>query len=77
MVKLGRIRIIIQLIVGIAILLWLLELANSSNVFASILQVNPLNLIAAASFFIIASTFVALALYAPLKHSNPVASVRR
>jgi len=77
MVKLGRLRIIIQLIVGIAILLWLLELANSSNVFASILQVNPLNLIAAASFFIIASTFVALALYAPLKHSNPAASVRK
>ena len=77
MVKLARIRIIIQLVVGVAILLWLLQLANSSNVFASILQVNPLNLIAAASFFIIASTFVALALYAPLKHSNPAASVRK
>jgi uncharacterized membrane protein YbhN (UPF0104 family) len=75
MVKLGRFRIIVQFVVGVAILLWLLQLANSSNVFATILQVDPFNLITAAAFFIIASTFVALALYAPLKRSNPTAPV--
>ena len=77
MVKFARIRIIVQLVVGVAILLWLLQLANSSNVFATILQFNLLNLIGAAAFFIVASTFVALALYTPLKRSNPNASVRR
>lgn len=77
MVKFGRIKIVIQLIVGVAILLWLLQLTNSSDVFATILQFNPLNLIGAAAFFIIASTFVALALYTPLRHSNPTASVRK
>jgi len=77
MVKFARIRIIIQLIVGVAILLWLLQLANLGSVFATILQVNLINLIGAAAFFIVASTFVALALYTPLKRSNPNASVRR
>jgi uncharacterized membrane protein YbhN (UPF0104 family) len=76
MAKFGYLRIIFQLVVGVAILLWLLQLANSSSVFATILQFNPLNLIGAAAFFIVASTFVALALYTPLKQSNPNASVR-
>lgn len=74
MIKFKQLRIIIQLIVGIAILIWLLQLADVANVFTTILQINPLNLIAAALFFITASTFVALALYAPLKQSNPTAS---
>jgi len=77
MVKLGRLRVVIQLIVGVAIILWLLQLADIGNVFATILQVNPLNLIAAAVFFIVASTFVALALYTPLKQSNPKASAHK
>jgi uncharacterized membrane protein YbhN (UPF0104 family) len=76
MAKFRHVRIIVQLVVGVAILLWLLQLANSSSVFATILQFNPLNLIGAAAFFIVASTFVALALYTPLKQSNPNASVR-
>lgn len=76
MAKLGRIKTIIQLIVGIAILLWLLQLANSSEVFAAILQFNPINLIGAVAFFITASTFVALALCITLRRSNPDAPLR-
>jgi len=76
MVKLKSIRIVIQLIVGVAILLWLLQLANSSEVFASILQFNPINLIGAVAFFITASTFVALALCTTLRRSNPAAPLR-
>ena len=71
------IKIIIQVIVGVAILLWLLQLANSSEVFASILQFNPVNLIGAVAFFITASTFVALALCTTLRRSNPNAPLRK
>ncbi len=74
--KIERIKIVIQLIVGIAILLWLLQLANSSEVFATILQFNPINLIGAVAFFITASTFVALALCITLRRSNPDAPLR-
>ena len=77
MVKLGRMKIVIQLVIGVAILLWLLQLANLGDVFAAILQVNLLNLIGAAAFFVTSSTFVGLALYAPLRHSNPTASIRK
>ena len=77
MIKLKSIRIVIQLIVGVAILLWLLQLANSSEVFASILQFNPINLIGAVAFFITASTFVALALCTTLRRSNPNAPLRK
>ncbi len=77
MVKLGRVKIVIQLIVGVAILLWLLQLANSSEVFASILQFNFINLIGAVAFFITASTFVALALCTALRRSNQTAPLRK
>ena len=75
--QLKNIKIIIQVIVGVAILLWLLQLANSSEVFASILQFNPVNLIGAVAFFITASTFVALALCTTLRRSNPNAPLRK
>ncbi len=73
MAKFGRVKIVIQLIVGVAILLWLLQLANSGEVFAVILQFNPINLIGAIAFFITASTFTALALCTTLRRSNPTA----
>ncbi len=76
MVKLKRMRSVIQLIVGVAILLWLLQIANSSEVFASILKFKPINLIGAVAFFVTASTFVALALCTTLRRSNPNASLR-
>ncbi|MCW4007611.1 MAG: flippase-like domain-containing protein [Candidatus Bathyarchaeota archaeon] len=76
MTKLSRIKVIIQLIVGVAILLWLLQIANSGEVFATILQFNPVNLIGAVAFFITASTFVALALCVTLRRSNPDAPLR-
>ncbi|MBN1245329.1 flippase-like domain-containing protein [Candidatus Bathyarchaeota archaeon] len=76
MAKLKSIKIVIQIIVGVAILLWLLQLANSSEVLASILQFNPINLIGAVAFFITASTFVALALCTTLRRSNPNAPLR-
>ena len=76
MAKLGRVKIVIQLIVGIAILLWLLQLANLGEVFATILRFNPVTLIGAVAFFITASTFVALALCTTLRGSNPTVPLR-
>lgn len=77
MAKLGRVKIVIQLIVGVAILLWLLQLANLSDVFAIILRFNPVTLIGAVAFFITASTFVALALCTTLRNSNPTVPLRK
>jgi uncharacterized membrane protein YbhN (UPF0104 family) len=56
-------------------LLWLLQVANIGDTFAAILQVNPLNLVGAALFFVLASTLVALALYVPIRELNPTAPV--
>ena len=70
-----RKRTIIQLIIGIALLLWLLQVANVGDTFAAILQVNVPSIIAAAALFITASTLVGLALYVPLRHANPNASI--
>ena len=67
---------LVQLIVGVAILLWLLQLANIRETFTAILQVNALNVIGAAACFILSSTLVALALYVPLRETNPNVSVR-
>ena len=77
MAKYGRLRVVIQLIVGVAITLWLLQLANSSEVFASILQFNIGNLVGAVAFFITASTFVALALCTTLRNSNPTVPLKK
>ena len=77
MVEFKKWRIIVQLIVGAAILLWLLHFADAGNVLGAILQINPLDLVAAAFFFIIASTFVGLALYTPIRKSSPKASLRK
>jgi uncharacterized membrane protein YbhN (UPF0104 family) len=70
-------KIIIQLIIGVAILLWLLQLANLGDTFAVFLQVNLLSLLVAAALFVVSSTFVGLALYAPLRHSNPTPKIRK
>jgi uncharacterized protein (TIRG00374 family) len=72
-----RKRTIIQLIVGIALLLWLLQIANVGDTFASILKVNVLNVLVALALFITASTLVGLALYVPLRHANPNVKIRR
>ena len=77
MVEFKKWRIIVQLIVGAAILLWLLHFADAGNVLGAILQINPLDLVAAAFFFIIASTFVGLALYIPIRKSSPKVSLRK
>ena len=73
----GRAKIVIQLVIGIAILLWMLQFANSSEVFTTVLQANPLNLIGAVAFFVTASTFVALALCTTLRSSNPTVPLRK
>jgi len=72
-----RKKTIVQLIVGVAILLWLLQLANIHETFTAILAVNVLNVAGAAVCFILSSTLVALALYVPLRETNPSASVRQ
>ena len=72
-----RKRTIIQLIVGIAILLWLLQVANIGETFDAILQVNVLNLLGAAILFVVSSSLVGFALYVPLRNSNPNVSIRK
>jgi len=57
----------IQLGIGVTILLWLLQLADISKVSALILSMNLLGIALASAFFIVASIFVALALYVPLR----------
>lgn len=70
-------KIVIQLVVGFAITLWLLQLANLNEVLAIISRFNPVNLIGAVAFFITASTFVALALCTTLRNSNPTVPLRK
>jgi uncharacterized membrane protein YbhN (UPF0104 family) len=77
MAKIEKLKFFIQLIVSIAILAWLLQMANLKDVLAILPQINPLNLLAAACLFLTASTFVALALYAPLRRSNSKLSLRK
>jgi uncharacterized membrane protein YbhN (UPF0104 family) len=52
-------------------------MANLRDVLAVLPQIDPLNLIAAACLFLTASTFIALALYTPLRCSNPKLSARK
>ena len=70
-------RVLVQLGIGAVILLWLLQLADISKVSSTLLTVNPLNIVLASIFFIIASTFVALALYVSLKSSSPHIPARK
>jgi uncharacterized membrane protein YbhN (UPF0104 family) len=65
--KIKQFRILVQLAVGAVILLYLLQLADVSKVFSMLLAVHPVNVLLSCSFFIIASTFVAFALYIPIK----------
>ena len=60
-------KVLIQLMIGLAILLWLLQLADATNVLTSISMVDPLYLAAATIAFIAASTMIAFALFASLK----------
>ncbi|NLF89273.1 flippase-like domain-containing protein [Candidatus Bathyarchaeota archaeon] len=53
-------------------MLWLLQIADIGDTFSAILQINVLYLLAAASLFVVSSTLVGLALYVPLKQSDPV-----
>jgi len=57
----------IQLVIGTAVLLWLLQLADATKVLTSISTANSLYIFAAAIAFVTASTMVALALFVSLK----------
>ena len=57
----------IQLAIGIAILLWLLQLADATKVLASISMANTLYIFAAIMSFFTASMMVALAFFVSLK----------
>jgi uncharacterized membrane protein YbhN (UPF0104 family) len=70
MMKFRCFRVLVQLAVGVVILLYLLKLADTSKVFSTILMVNPVNVLLASLFFIIASIFVALALYISIKSTE-------
>jgi len=60
-------KVLIQLMIGLAVLLWLLQLADATKVLTSISTVDPLYLAAATVAFIAASTMIALALFVSLK----------
>ena len=60
-------KVLIQLMIGLAVLLWLLQLADSTKVLANMSTVDPFYLTAAAVAFITASTMIALALFVFLK----------
>jgi len=72
-----KVGILIQLGIGVAILFWLLQIADVSKVLPILLTVNPLSLALASTFFIIASTFVALALYVSLRSFSPSIPIRK
>jgi uncharacterized protein (TIRG00374 family) len=67
MTRFGWFKVLVRLGVGFAILLWLLRIADIVKVFSILRMVNPLSVVLASLFFIGASTFVALALYIPIK----------
>jgi len=60
-------KAVVQLSIGIVILLWLFQLADLSKVLKTLMSMNPVSLAIPATFFIIASTFVAFALYVIVK----------
>lgn len=70
-------KLLIQLSIGIAILFWLLQLADVSKIYSVILSANPLTIFTSAIIFILASLFVALALYISLKPLNPDISMNK
>ena len=69
-------RIFVQFMIGVALVLWLLQLADVSRVLADILVVNPFFITVAGVSFVVASLFVALAFYMPLKKIYVKASVK-
>ncbi|MGC9069321.1 MAG: lysylphosphatidylglycerol synthase transmembrane domain-containing protein [Thermoprotei archaeon] len=78
MMKFKLFRVLIQLGSGVVIILWLLQLSSIEKVLTLILMINPLNIVLASIFFIIASTFVALSLYVsikPIEASAPIGKI--
>ncbi len=55
----------------------MLQVANISDTFNAILQVNTVNLACAVALFVTASVLVALALYVPLRKTNSSTSVSK
>lgn len=70
-------KLVIQIVVGIAIILWLVQLGNLNDVISTVSQINPVNIVGAVAFFITASTFVAFALCTTLRNSNPDVPLRK
>jgi uncharacterized protein (TIRG00374 family) len=76
--KFRWLRVLVQLAVGAVILLYLLQLADMRKVFSILLRVNPVNVLLASLLFILASIFVGVALYIPIKsteNSSPMVKV--
>jgi uncharacterized protein (TIRG00374 family) len=69
-------KLVIQLVIGVATILWLIQLGNLNEVLATILQINPLYIAGAVAFFVTASTFVAFALCTTIRNSNPDVPLR-
>lgn len=67
MMKFRWFRVLVQLAIGIAIILWLLRFADVGKVYLTLSSADLLMLAVSAAFFILASLFVALALYVSLK----------
>jgi len=70
-------RLLARIGLGVAILIWLIQLADVSKILRVILSLNTLYIALACGSFIIASVMVALALYVALKGSGLSPSLRK
>jgi len=71
------VKLLAQIGIGLVIMLWLLQLADISIVFSIILSLNPMHIVLASGFFIVASVMVGAALYAALKCLGLSPSLRK
>ena len=67
-------KTVIQLLIGVTVLWVLVQIVGQDKLFYSLTKLDPLLVILAAAFFIVASLFVSLALYIPLKSSSSTVS---
>ena len=60
-------RLVLQVGISITVFLWIIRMADTGKVVASIASFNPVYLVLSALFFIAASLFIAISLYVVLK----------
>jgi uncharacterized membrane protein YbhN (UPF0104 family) len=71
-----KLKVFIQLMLGLAILVWLLQLADATKILMTIMKVDLFYIAASTAAFIVASIFVAFALYVALRRIGTRTNVR-